>query len=205
MAAACTFGGAAGSPRKNSTTALDRWSSTTRWGYRRSRQEGEEQGTYDALRGHSAPLQGTRPAPLPEVAGPQGRPVVPFSLGAGVRDGVDSSTLVFLAARAVQAREEEEEAEELRQVDEVLPGRGPVGGGTRVGQPSLQWSKPLVTGRRLGSEERRGKGGRRGGGPGGRGSHRLRFPLRLFALDWLRFPGEHSGGVCVVQRLLSSW
>ena len=35
----------------------------------RVRQEGEEHSTYDALRGLSAPLPGTRPAPLPEVAG----------------------------------------------------------------------------------------------------------------------------------------
>ena len=97
----------------------------------RVRQKGEEHGTYDTTRGLSAPLPGTRPAPLPEVAGPQGRPVAPLSPGAGVPslaspalagatgEMVDSSALAFLAARAVQVREEEE-AEELRQLDEVL-------------------------------------------------------------------------------------
>ena len=93
----------------------------------RVRQEGEEHGTYDAPRGLSALLPGTRPAPLPEVAGPQGRPVAPLSPGAGVPslaspalagaagEVVDSSALAFLAAhRAEQVREAEEEAEEFR-------------------------------------------------------------------------------------------
>ena len=41
------------------------------------------------------------------------------ALAGAVGEGVDSSTLAFLAARAVQVREEEE-AEELRQLDERL-------------------------------------------------------------------------------------
>ena len=187
----------------------------------RARQEGEEHGTYDAPRGLSAPLPGTRPAPPPEVAGPQGRPVAPLSPGAGVLslaspalagaadEVVDSSALAFLAARAVQVREEEEEAEELRQLDEVLAtaedrlveALDPL----RHDDSRPRW-KPLVTGTRLGSEERRGRGGRRGGGPGrpgGRGFLWLRFLLRPFVLFWLRFPGKHSGRARFVQRLYS--
>ena len=95
----------------------------------RVRQEAEEHGTYDALRRLGAPLPGTRPAPLPEIAGQQGRPVAPSSPDDGLPSlasptlagkGVDSSTLAFLAAHAVQVREEEEGAEELRQLDERL-------------------------------------------------------------------------------------
>ena len=94
-------------------------------------EEEVEHETYGGLRALSTPPMGTRPAPLPEVAGPQGRPVAPLSPGAGVPspalpslagaagEVVDSSALAFLAARAVQVREEEE-AEELRQLDEVL-------------------------------------------------------------------------------------
>ena len=59
--------------------------------------------------------------------------------------------------------------------------------------------QPLVTGTRLGSQERTGRGGRRGG-PGGRGFPRLRFLLRPFVLFWLRFPGEHCGRARFVQR-----
>ena len=89
--------------QKSSTTALDRWSSTTRYGDRRTRgvrQEGEEHGTYDAPRGLGAPLPGTRPPPLPEVAGPQGRPVAPLSPGAGV-PSLASPALAGLAGEGV--------------------------------------------------------------------------------------------------------
>ena len=99
---------------------------------RRERQEEEVREENDAPRRQTRLLPGMRPAPLSEVAGLQGRPVAPLSPGAGVPslaspalagaagEGVDSSTLGFLAALALQVREEEEEAEELRQVDEVL-------------------------------------------------------------------------------------
>ena len=79
----------------------------------------------------NTPLPGTRLAPLPEVGGPHRRPVALLSPGAGVPslaspalagaagEVVDSSALAFLADRAVQITKEEE-AEELRQLDEVL-------------------------------------------------------------------------------------
>ena len=145
--------------------------------------------------------------------------MAPLSPGAGVPslaspalagaadEVVDSSALAFLAARAVQVREEEEEeAEELRQLDEVLAtaedrlveALDPL----RRDDSRPRW-KPLVTGTRLGSEERRGRRGGGPGRPGGRGFLWLRFLLRPFVLFWLRFPGEHSGRARFVQRLYS--
>ena len=71
-----------------------------------------------------------------------------------------------------------------------------------VGLPSLQWSKPLVTGTRLGSDERRGRGGR--------GTRRTRFPAATVSSSC----ALHCSGVCfqaniveehVSQCLLFSW
>ena len=60
---------------------------------RREGPEGEVRETHDALRGQKRPLPGTRPAPLPVVAVPQGRP----EAAAGVSAGVPSLALAVLA------------------------------------------------------------------------------------------------------------
>ena len=94
--------------------------------------EEEEHAEYVGPRAQKAPPPGMRPAPLAEVAGPQGWPGTPSSPGAGVPslappvlagsagEGVDSSALAFLATRALLDREEEEEAEELRVLEEKV-------------------------------------------------------------------------------------
>ena len=94
-------------------------------------EEEVEHKTHGGQRALNTPPPGTRLAPLSEVAGPQGRPVALLSPGAGelslaspalagaAGEVVDSSALAILAAHAVQVREKEE-AEELRQLDEVL-------------------------------------------------------------------------------------
>ena len=94
--------------------------------------EEEEHAEYVGPRAQKAPPPGMRPAPLTEVAGPQGWPGTPSSPGAGVPslappvlagsagEGVDSSALAFLATRALLDREEEEEAEELRVLEEKV-------------------------------------------------------------------------------------
>ena len=168
----------------------------------RVRQEGEEHGTYDGPRG---------PAPLPEVARLQGRPVAPLSPGAGVPslaspplagaagEVVDSSALAFLAARAVQVREEE--AEELRQLDEVLAtaedrlvealdplrhdeSRPHWSSLSPVEQAACHWCAAWLRREKRKSRKKRRRT---------RTTRRTRF--------WLRFPGEHSGRARFVQRL----
>ena len=84
----------------------------------RVRKEGEEQCTYDALQGLSAPLPGTRPAPLLEVAGLQGRLVVPACPCGGVPSLVsvvmvqeaahDDASVSYLFSRTLLAKEVEE-------------------------------------------------------------------------------------------------
>ena len=94
--------------------------------------EEEEHAYYVGPRAQKAPPPGMRPAPLAEVAGPQVWPGTPSSPGAGVPslappvlagsagEGVDSSALAFVATRALLDREEEEEAEELRVLEEKV-------------------------------------------------------------------------------------
>ena len=71
----------------------------------------------DGLRAHTTPLQGTRPAPLPVVAGSQGvlpgaprQPgsvvpsVVPVALAAPAAETVDAAALSFLLAQTLVAQ-----------------------------------------------------------------------------------------------------
>ena len=86
--------------------------------------EGEVRETHDGLRAQERPLPGTRPAPLSVGAKPQGRleaaarvsagvpSVAPPALADTTADGVDSSTLRFLATAALYSRKLEEEEEE---------------------------------------------------------------------------------------------
>ena len=169
------------------------------------------------------------PPLLPEVAGPQGRPVAPLSPGAGVPslaspalagaagEVVDSSALAFLAARAVQVREEEE-AEELRQLDEVLAtaedrlveafdplrhdeSRPRWSSLSPVEQAACHWYAAWLRREKRKRRKKRRKKRRRT-----RTTRRTRFStatvlLRPFVLFWLRFPGKHSGRARFVQSL----
>ena len=179
----------------------------------RVRQEGGEHGTYVALRGLSALLFGRGRHLCQRSRGSQGRPVAPLSPGAGVPslapptlasaagEGVDSSALAFLAARAVQVREEE--AEELRQLDERLataedrwvealdPLRHDETRPRWTSLSPVQQAACLWYAAWLRREKRKRRKKRRR-------TRRTRFT------PWLRFLGEHSGGVCIVQRLLFS-
>ena len=89
---------------------------------REERQEGEVHVEYDGLRAQTTPLPGTRPAPLPVVAGSQGvwpgaprQPgsgvpsVVPPALAAPAEEAVDAATLSFLLAQTLAAQQQEEE------------------------------------------------------------------------------------------------
>ena len=167
-----------------------------------------------------------RLAPLSEVAGLQGRPVAPLSPGADVPSlaspalagaagrGVDSSSLAFLDARAVQVREEE--ADELRQVDEVLAtaeGRlvealDPLRHGefrprwsalSPVEQAACHWYAAWLR-----REKRKRRKKRRSTSR----TRRTRFTSATVSStsDCTGLAsGEHSGGVCIVQRLSFSW
>ena len=141
MAAACTYGGAAGSRRKDPP---QRWAG----GAARRATATEERESQAGGRGarHVRRPTGTERSSPGDAAGTSARgrraagtargSVEPGLVCLRLRrqrwqarfcEGVDSSALDSLAARAVQVREEEE-AEELRG---ACHGRGPVGGGTR--------------------------------------------------------------------------
>ena len=113
--------------QKSSTTALDRWSSTTRYGDRGTREPGKRERSKARTTPYAdRALLSQGPAPLTQVPGQPGWPRAPSSPGAGepslappvlageAGEGIDSSTLVFLGARALQVREEEE----VRQLEE---------------------------------------------------------------------------------------
>ena len=168
---------------------------------RREGPEGEVRETHYALRGQKRPLPGTRPAPLPVVAVPQDRleaaarvssgvpSVAPPALAAPAAEGVDSSTLRFLAAAVlysrklkeeeVRKREEEEELKRIRNIplNQLTPSNN--------GRSCLGWTRRRRRRRRrlrlarrllLRVELPRGRGRR-----GGRGG-RLVPPLFLDAL-----------------------
>ena len=100
---------------------------------RRERQEGEVHEENDGPRAQTTPLPGTRPAPLPVVAGSQGvwpgaprQPgsvvpsVVPPALAAPAAESVDAAALSFLLAQSLAAQQqEEEEAKEQAAVAEL--------------------------------------------------------------------------------------
>ena len=84
---------------------------------REVRQEGEVHEENDGLRAQTTPLPGVRPAPLPEVAGPQAAVTVGF-VAAGTfslavvpvsDDRIDDAALQFLLHQSLLARAEEEE------------------------------------------------------------------------------------------------
>ena len=95
---------------------------------RREGPEGEVRETHDALRGQKRPLSGTRPAPLPVVAEPHGRPEAAARVSAGVPslvpvalssadEGVDAAALSFLLLRSLEVkRKEEEKAKEKEEL-----------------------------------------------------------------------------------------
>ena len=95
---------------------------------RRERPEGEVRETHYALRGQKRPLPGTRPAPLPVVAEPHGRPEAAARVPAGVPslvplalssadEGVDAAALSFLLLRSLEVkRKEEEKAKEKEEL-----------------------------------------------------------------------------------------
>ena len=87
--------------------------------------------THNAPRSQTTPLPGKRPAPLPEVTGPQvavtdgyvaaGVPLLGApSLAASSAEVIDGSTLSFLLQRALEVkRKEEEEAVEAAELVEL--------------------------------------------------------------------------------------
>ena len=93
---------------------------------REERQEGEVLEEYDGLRAQTTPLPGTRPAPLPVVAGSQGAwpgaprqpgsvvpSVVPPALAAPAAETVDAAALSFLLTQSLAAQQQEKEDKEL--------------------------------------------------------------------------------------------
>ena len=100
---------------------------------REERQEREVHEENDGLRAQTTPLLGTRPAPLPVVAGSQGvwpgAPGQPGSvvpsvvspvLAAPTAEGIDAAALSFLLAQSLAARQEEAEAREAKDVAELM-------------------------------------------------------------------------------------
>ena len=148
-----------------------------------SAMEVEAVGVHVALRGQEHPPPGERPAPLCEVAGPQGGLVATAVPCGGVPSlapvvmvqeaAHDDATVAFLLAQALVAEQEAEEkareAKELERIQEELAKRERV----LLDPTSHLSSTPPFAGRCTSSEawlRGRGEGrGRRGGAGGGRG------------------------------------
>ena len=83
---------------------------------------------HEALRGQKTASSGSRPAPLAEVAEPQGLSAAPRRPDAGVPllsvpllaggDGLDNTSVRWLLKAALKKKEKEEEEEEERKVQE---------------------------------------------------------------------------------------